>query len=113
MLFRICLGIGGLALLSALSSHLRHHRRTSGGIVLAAVMLSFQAIVNPPSEQAIVQQYKQEDEQEVDDEETVSLKRQARRHAEHIRSGQNATSVALRIPGHQLSNHPENLSRTN
>ncbi len=113
MLLRICLGIGGLVLLCALSSHLRQHRRSSGGIVLAAVMLSFQAIVHPPSEQAIAQQSEQEDEQEVEDEETMSLKRQVRRHAERIRSGQNATSLTLRLPSDQLSNHPRNSGRRN
>ncbi len=111
MLLRICLGIGGLALLCAFSSHLRQHQRRSTGIVLAAVMLSFQAIVHPPSEQAIAQQFEQEDEQEVEDEEPISLKRQARRHAKRIRSGQHPTSLALRLSTDQLGNHPKNPGR--
>lgn len=113
MLLRICLGIGGLVLLCSLSSHLRQHRRTSSGIVLAAVMLSFQAIVHPPSEQAIAQQFEQDAEQEVEDEETMSLKRQARRHAERIRAGQSATSLAFRLPADQPSTHPEDNRRRN
>ena len=102
MLLRVCLWIGGLALLCAVFVHLRKNRRVGGGVVLAAVMLSLQAVIQPSAGQMIAKRFEEDAEgEETEESGEPSLETQILRHGRRIRFGEAEESLTLRLPARE------------